>query len=115
MLGDPRQFLPGYQPHGVRELAIGTALGWPWLGTTLALMPIRLGSALTALACTMPRRDPLVLELHAIDLCEAADGLHADLVRSQPDLKVALADKVARIDAAMAALASSARPLASWL
>lgn len=112
--GELRQFLPGYQPSGVRELPISTALGWPWLGTTLALLPGPLGAVSTALARRSARGDPLVLELHAIDLCDGDDGFADALVRAQPDLRVPLATKRARLRAAVRAIAGTARPLAEW-
>lgn len=113
--GDLRQFLPGYRPRGVRELPISTALGWPWLGTTLALLPGPLGAASTALARRNSGRDPVVLELHAIDLCDREDGFADALVRAQPDLRVSLAAKRARLGAAVRAIADTARPLAEWV
>ncbi len=114
LLGDLRQFLPGYAPPGLRELPITGVLGWPWLGTTLALTPAPIGAAATTLACAMPRRDPLVLELHAIDLCDRSDGFSDALVRAQPDLRVPLAVKCARLERALTTLAPGARPLAAW-
>ncbi len=113
-LGDPRQFLPGYAPPGLRELPITGALGWPWLGTTLALLPAPVGALTTALARVSARANPVVLELHAIDLCEQADGFADELARAQPDLAVPLARKRARLDAAIASLARGCRPLAEW-
>lgn len=112
--GSLRQFLPGYQPRGVRELPISTALGLPWLGTTLALLPAAAGAIATTLARATPRATPVVLELHAIDWCDAGDGFDDALVRAQPDLGVPLAAKVPRLQAALRALAPGARPLADW-
>lgn len=113
-LGDLRQFLPGYSPKGLVELPISGALGWPWLGTTLAILPSSLGAVATAIARATPTRRPLVFELHAIDLCDAADGLDPALVRAQPDLAVSLARKRDRLSRAVAALAKDARPLGEW-
>lgn len=113
-LGDPRQFLPGFAPRGVVELPITGALGWPWLGTTLALLPTPVGVLTTALARASARAHPVVLELHAIDLCDGTDGFDGALVRAQRDLAVPLARKRRRLDAAVASLAPSARPLAQW-
>lgn len=114
LAGSLRQFLPGHRPRGLRELPISTALGAPWLGTTLALLPRPLGALSTALARATPRRGPLVLELHAIDLCDASDGFSAALVEAQHDLRVPLAAKRARLEAALRVLAPGARPLAEW-
>lgn len=114
LAGSLRQFLPGYAPPGVRELPISTALGAPWLGTTLGLLPRPLGALCTALARATPRQGPLVLELHAVDLCDATDGFSPALVEAQPDLRVPLVAKRARLAAALRVLAPGARPLAEW-
>lgn len=114
LLGDLRQFLPGYAPRGLVELPISSALGWPWLGTTLALLPAPLGAMETAVARATPRRGPVVLELHAVDLCDAGDGFEGALVQAQRDLAVPLARKRGRLGQAVAALAKDARPLAEW-
>jgi len=113
-LGDPRQFLPGYAPPGLVELPISGALGWPWLGTTLTMLPLPVGALSTALARASARANPVVLELHAIDLCDHTDGFDAALVRAQPDVAVPLARKRRRLEAAIASLSRGCRPLAEW-
>jgi peptidoglycan-N-acetylglucosamine deacetylase len=81
------------------ELPIATGpAGVPFFGTTLTQLPLPLGVSTTALALA---RDPCVLELHAIDLCDAADGFDPRLVRLQRDLRVPLARKLARLDASL--------------
>ncbi len=83
------------------ELPMGTAARLPWLGTTLALANDLVGEALTRAA--LSRDDvPAVLELHAIDFLSDEDGTEPELVRAQPDLRVPLADKLRRLEKAMA-------------
>lgn len=104
--------------RGLVEIPITTLpFGLPWLGTTLTLSPLPVGVLSTALAFPLPRagraqarrRDdrPVVLELHAIDLCDADDGFDPALVRLQRDLRVPLAKKLARLDATLRILAQA--------
>lgn len=117
LIGDPRAFAAPKRPYRPRqgahhaaarsrvegrdlvEIPIATLpLGLPWLGTTLALAPLPVGAAHTALAL---RTDPVVLELHAIDLCDVDDGFDPRLARLQRDLRVPVATKLARLEATM--------------
>jgi peptidoglycan-N-acetylglucosamine deacetylase len=80
-------------------MSVASPLRLPWLGTTLALAHDRVGAALTSLAVRSP--GPCVLELHAIDFLGAGDGVLPSLVGAQPDLRVALDDKLRRLEAAL--------------
>lgn len=88
------------------EVPIATLpFGVPWLGTTLGMAPLPLGATSTAAA--LASRAPVVLELHAIDLCEASDGFSPHLVRVQRELRVPLARKLARLESAVRMLAQA--------
>ncbi len=102
--GSWRAFSPLFAtpPPPLREFPVSTALGLPWTGTTLALLPDSAADALTTLALHTPRpgHQPLVFELHAADF---ADGRH--LPRAQPDARVPLADKLRRLERTLGRLA----------
>jgi hypothetical protein len=87
-------------PAPLLECPVSTALGWPWLGTTIALLPDAVAAALTRVALATTPPDRLVFELHAAD---CADGRH--LPAGQPDATVALADKQRRLRATLQAIA----------
>jgi len=105
LVGDARAFLPRrravFDHHidgaTLREHAITTAAGLPWLGTTLALLPDVAADALTCVALAGARGEDVVFELHAADF---VDG--ALLPPAQPDARVPLRDKLRRIDRALA-------------
>ena len=94
--------LHAHPPAPLVEVPVTTALGWPWLGTTIALLPDAAAAALTQLALRTTPPETLVFELHAADF---ADGRH--LPAGQPDAGVALVDKCRRIEATLQALAHS--------
>lgn len=88
------------------EVPIATLpFGVPWLGTTVGLSPLPLAAATTASA--LSSRAPCVLELHAIDLCDAADGFAPALVRVQRELTVPLKTKLQRLEAALRMMAQA--------
>jgi peptidoglycan/xylan/chitin deacetylase (PgdA/CDA1 family) len=105
LVGDARAFRPrrgGPFEHDdgsvrLREIPMTTAAGLPWTGTTLALLPDAAADALTSIALKGSRGDELVFELHAADF---ADGRH--LPAEQPDARVPLADKLRRVERAIA-------------
>ncbi len=100
--GTWRAYSPLYPrpPAPLVEVPVTTASGWPWLGTTIALLPDGMGNRLTRRALTTTSPECLVFELHAADF---VDGRH--LPAGQPDAGVALVDKVRRIDATLRAVA----------
>jgi hypothetical protein len=102
--GSLRAYSPWYArpPAPLHEVPITTALGLPWLGTTVALLPDDAAAALTSLALATTPPQALVFELHIADF---ADGRH--LPAAQPDAKVPLAVKRARLERALTAIASA--------
>lgn len=80
------------------ELPIATT---PWLrvhaiGTSLIVAP---GWLRARIIDAMSKRPFWNLELHGIDFADAEkDGIPGELVERQPDLRVAIADKLARLD-----------------
>ncbi|MBI5516075.1 MAG: polysaccharide deacetylase family protein [Deltaproteobacteria bacterium] len=80
-------------PEGPLEFPIGVTRGvrLPYIGTSVMLAGRRGAPLLTA---QMDGRPLVNLELHGMDLLEAADGL-GYLERHQPDLRVPLATKEA--------------------
>lgn len=88
-------------------MSVSTPFRLPWLGTTLALFPDAAGQALTA--AVIRSSGPAVLELHAIDFAGPDDGAEAAFAAAQPDLRVALDDKLRRLERALTTLASRRR------
>ncbi len=88
----------------VVELPISVTpwLRLPAIGTTLLVAPPWLRRRLVAGAA----RHPLFnLELHGIDGCDAElDGIPGELVARQPDLRISVDDKLARLDALLTGL-----------
>jgi hypothetical protein len=69
----------------------------PVIGTSLIVAPASIRSRLVA---AMRRRPFFNLELHGIDFADAdADGIPGELVARQPDLRMPIAEKLARLDA----------------
>jgi hypothetical protein len=103
------------------ELPIATApfSRLPFIGTFAVLMPRPVvQTTYLAMRTTM---DFFNFELHGIDLLEASDGIPAELVRRQPDLRVPVSRKRARLrelfsrlkdDYQVVTLAEAARQLA---
>ena len=118
VIGDPRALLAPtnpYRPH-VRapwrrgqsplvELPIAVAPGlrmW-MIGTSIVLLPTPVRAWLLEL---MRRRPFFNLELHGIDLADAdADGIPAELVAKQPDLRRSLDEKLRALEATLDRLA----------
>jgi hypothetical protein len=116
VLGDPRVLLAPRGPYrpapgapyraggdGIVELPIAvTPLArLPVIGTSLVVAPAWLRRLLVAAALRAPLFN---LELHGIDLCDAAgDDVPAALVARQPDLRRPLAHKLAALDETLAA------------
>lgn len=69
----------------------------PAIGTSLIVAPAPLRARLIA---AMRRRDFFNFELHGIDFADAdRDGIPGELVARQPDLRVPIAEKLARLEA----------------
>ena len=69
----------------------------PAIGTSLLVAPAWVRERLIG---AMRRRSFFNLELHGIDFADAEqDGIPGELVERQPDLRVAIDDKLARLDA----------------
>jgi hypothetical protein len=80
------------------ELPVATTpwLRLPAIGTSLIVAPAAVRAALVR---AMAGRAFWNFELHGIDFADAeADGIPGELVARQPDLRVPIADKLARID-----------------
>jgi len=111
VLGNPRALLAPRRPyrpapgspyraggHGILELPIAVTGGvrLPVIGTSLILAPAWLRARMVTAAL---REQLFNLELHGIDLCDAAvDDIPATLVARQPDLRRPLAHKLAAFD-----------------
>jgi len=75
----------------------------PAIGTSLIVAPAPLRARLIA---AMRRRDFFNFELHGIDFADAdQDGIPGELVARQPDLRVPIAEKLARLEALLAEIA----------
>ncbi len=87
------------------ELPIAVAPGlrmW-MIGTSIVLLPTPVRAWLLEL---MRRRPFFNLELHGIDLADAdADGIPAELVAKQPDLRRSLDEKLRALEATLDRLA----------
>jgi peptidoglycan-N-acetylglucosamine deacetylase len=69
----------------------------PAIGTSLIVAPAPIRARLLA---AMRRRDFFNFELHGIDFADAdRDGIPGELVDRQPDLRVPIAEKLARLEA----------------
>jgi len=79
----------------------------PAIGTSLIVAPAPLRERLIA---AMASRDIFNFELHGIDFADAdKDGIPGELVARQPDLRLSIADKLARLDGILDAVARSWR------
>ncbi len=77
----------------------------PAIGTTLLVLPRPLRAHIVA---AMARREFFNFELHGIDFADAnLDGIPGELVARQPDLRVPIADKLARLEALLEEVARS--------
>jgi hypothetical protein len=76
----------------------------PAIGTSLLVAPAFLRARLLD---AMTARRFFNFELHGIDFADAEkDGIPGELVARQPDLRVPIADKLARLDAILDVLAA---------
>jgi hypothetical protein len=86
-------------------MAVTPLLRWPVIGTSLITAPGWMRRWLVSAAL----REPFFnLELHGIDLCDAAgDQIPAELIARQPDLRRPLEAKLAALDATLAEVAAA--------
>jgi peptidoglycan/xylan/chitin deacetylase (PgdA/CDA1 family) len=76
----------------------------PAIGTSLLVAPAWLRSRIVA---AMGKRDFFNIELHGIDFADAEkDGIPGELVERQPDLRIPVAEKLARLDRVLDDVAS---------
>ena len=95
-----RPRLPHRDRAGLLELPIAVLPGirLPYYGAPLVLLP----EAAAGLLGRALALDPLVvIELHGVDLCDESDGIPAELVTRQRDLRVSAMVKRRRIESAM--------------
>jgi hypothetical protein len=86
-------------------VAVTAGLRLPAIGTNLLIAPAVLRDRVVG---AMRGRDFFNFELHGIDLCDAEeDGIPGELVARQPDLRVPIATKLARLDAILDAVADA--------
>jgi peptidoglycan-N-acetylglucosamine deacetylase len=84
-------------------VAVTAGLRLPAIGTNLLIAPAMLRDRLVG---AMRKRSFFNFELHGIDLCDAEeDGIPGELVARQPDLRVPVATKLARLDQILDAVA----------
>jgi peptidoglycan/xylan/chitin deacetylase (PgdA/CDA1 family) len=87
----------GQAPLVELPVAVTPWLRVPAIGTSLLVAPSWLRSRLIA---AMTKRRFFNLELHGIDFADAEkDGIPGELVDRQPDLRIPIDDKLARLDA----------------
>jgi peptidoglycan-N-acetylglucosamine deacetylase len=83
-------------------IAVTPRLRLPVIGTSVVLAPPQLRRYLLL---TMQREPVVNFELHGLDFVDAErDGIPGELVERQPDLRLPVADKLERLDAALDAL-----------
>ena len=94
--------------EGLVELPIGVApiSGLPLLGTLISLLPEPVTRGLV-LAPALARLPLVNLELHGLDLVDGNDpGVEPALIAAQPDLRVPLTRRLARLAAALRRVAA---------
>lgn len=86
----------GQAPLVELPIAVTPLTRVPAIGTSLLVAP---AWARTRITAAMARRSFWNLELHGIDFADAEqDGIPGELVERQPDLRVPIAEKLARLD-----------------
>ncbi len=87
----------GQAPLVELPIAVTPWIRLPAIGTTLLVAPLALRRRLMD---AMVGRDLFNFELHGIDFADAdKDGIPGELVARQPDLRLSIADKLARLEA----------------
>jgi hypothetical protein len=104
--GDPHR--RGNLPILELPIAVTPRLRLPVIGTSVITFP---GWVRRSMVAAAARQSLFNLELHGIDLCDAAaDGMPSELIARQPDLRRPLATKLAALQATIAeAKAAGAR------
>jgi hypothetical protein len=96
----------GQAPLVELPVAVTPWLRMPAIGTTLLVAPAFLRQRLLA---AMASRTLFNFELHGIDFADAdKDGIPGELVQRQPDLRVSIDDKLARLGSMLDELARTA-------
>jgi hypothetical protein len=86
----------GQAPLVELPVAVTPWLRLPAIGTSLIVAPAAIRRRLVG---AMARRGLFNFELHGIDFADAeVDGIPGELVARQPDLRLSVADKLARLD-----------------
>jgi peptidoglycan/xylan/chitin deacetylase (PgdA/CDA1 family) len=94
-----RPYERGALPIVELPMAVTPTVRWPVIGTSIIMAPGWMRRRMVAAALGQPFFN---LELHGIDLADAAaDGIPAELVVRQPDLRRSLAQKEAALDATL--------------
>ncbi len=94
----------GQAPIVELPIAVTPRTRLPAIGTSLLVAPTWARSRILA---AMERRTFFNFELHGIDFADAEkDGIPGELVDRQPDLRIPVSDKLARLDAILDGLAS---------
>lgn len=89
----------GQAPLVELPIAVTPWLRLPAIGTSLIIAPAPIRARLVA---AMRGRAFFNFELHGIDFADAElDGIPGELVRRQPDLRVPIAEKLARLEAVL--------------
>lgn len=97
----------GQAPVVELPVAVTPWLRLPAIGTSLIVAPAPIRHRLVR---AMAGRPFFNFELHGIDFADAdADGIPGELVARQPDLRIAIADKLARLERLLDQLAASWR------
>jgi peptidoglycan/xylan/chitin deacetylase (PgdA/CDA1 family) len=105
-VGDP--YRRGNLPILELPIAVTPRLRLPVIGTSVITFP---GWVRRSMVAAAVRQSMFNLELHGIDLCDAAaDGMPAELIARQPDLRRPLSAKLTALEATLAeAQAAGAR------
>jgi hypothetical protein len=94
----------GQAPVVELPVAVTPWLRIPAIGTSLIVAPAAIRSRLVG---AMAGREFFNFELHGIDFADAEhDGIPGELVARQPDLRVPIADKLARLEQLLDQLAA---------
>jgi peptidoglycan-N-acetylglucosamine deacetylase len=94
----------GQAPLVELPVAVTPWLRLPAIGTSLLVFPAAIRRRIVA---AMARRRFWNFELHGIDFADAErDGIPGELVARQPDLRVPIADKLARLEELLDQLAA---------